>query len=330
MRQQVLLNLVIVLLLFLGLAVLFGSAGHVGQASLVARGGGEELTAKLPVPELGLPKLINGGVALPVDARAFLVAYWRGSDLQILVEKNSEEPLPIASITKLFTASVVISEDNLLDEVRVRPTDLFSSSVYPFYSGEVFLIRDLLYSLLIESNNASAALLARRTNDDFVARMNQLAGLWGLNQTSFSDPTGLDPAPESAREPNQSSARDLLSLTRHLFDRFPEIFEISTQTQYPLYTSDGYFHHLVETTNELLVEENNGWPAKILGSKTGQTDLAKKSLLMVFEDQKSGGKLIAIVLGAEDHFTTMKNLVDWVYTSYEFPPRKAGPLAGDN
>ena len=75
--------------------------------------------------------------------------------------------------------------------------------------------------------------------------------------------------------------------------------------------------HQLKNTNQLIVGED--WLADlVVGSKTGQTDLAKKNLIVVLRAPRLGGYLVAVVLGAEDHFAAMRELIAWAVGSYKF------------
>lgn len=253
---------------------------------------------------------------LNLDARAFLVAYLPPTgEPEILVERNAREPLPLASLTKLMTALVVRENYDVAKLVTIAPADLVEPFDPSFFRvGETFTVASLLNSLLVESSNWSAAALARvMGRDNFILTMNETAARLDLETTTFFNPSGLD---QMAGAVNHASAYDLLQLATAINETAPEILTATTQENVPLLTAQGQFHHRLIPTNKLLGQER--WPVKIVGGKTGQTDLARKNLLLVLEDQASGGQLVTIVLGADDHFTTTATLLDWLYTSYDF------------
>lgn len=235
------------------------------------------------------PRLTNGGIALEVSARAFLAAYLTPSgQIKILSEQNADERLPIASLTKLITASVA-------------PRD-----------------SQLLYPLLIESNNSAAVILANQIGQTlFVDQMNRLVIGLGLNDTRFYNPSGLDPAATSTDQSlNYSTAHDLLRLASQLVAKRPDLLQITALKTYPVAsTTTGLADHLASNTNELL--NGQTWSPDIVGGKTGTTDLAKKNLLLILK-KPSNFYLITIILGADDNFAATTNLVNWVYQSYEF------------
>jgi D-alanyl-D-alanine carboxypeptidase len=148
---------------------------------------------------------------------------------------------------------------------------------------------------------------------DFVSRMNLAAAVLGMGETKYLNPSGLD---ELDGRTNLSSASDLSVLLEDIIKHEPELLAVSQQIAVPIKRADGSFHHLATNTNELLPLAR--WPAEIVGGKTGQTDLARKNLALVLRDSASGGYVINIVLGSENHFSDMTRLTDWVYQNYQF------------
>lgn len=194
-----------------------------------------------------------------------------GSD-KILFKKEEDKKLPIASLTKLMTAMVALENYELTDSVK-----------------------DLLYVMLISSSNQAALALSEiKGEENFIRLMNGEAERLGLENTSFSDPTGLS-------SENYSTAEDLIKLTKYLFKNYPIITEISRTKEYG---------ELVNT-NELLGEIPD-----IVGGKTGFTTNAKGCLILVLNNHRSGNYLIYVILGSDDRFGEMKKLIDWVSMAY--------------
>lgn len=249
------------------------------------------------------PVLQSGALAWPnLDARAFLSAYLAPNGArEILVERGGHKQVPIASVTKLMTALVAAGDLNLNATTSLRT------------SGKIFTVRTLLDSLLVESSNESAAALATLGGDDkFVEQMNQTAARLGMKETHYANASGLDEASGS----NFSSAYDLLALTEQLLAQRPELLALTRQVTVPIVDSSGREDHIAQATDELLTA--NHWPAEIVGGKTGTTPLAKTNLVLVLRDRATGGYLINVLLGSEDHFGEMTKLIDWVYQSYKF------------
>ena len=245
----------------------------------------------------------------------------------ILTEKNSEDLLPMASLTKLMTAIVAYKNYNLEDEITMDPkVNDWPDSSKRFIPGTVFKISELLRALLIESNNDAAMALAGKMGlDNFVAMMNGEAKELGIITTYYDNPVGFDPT--SKKEIiNYSTAEELLILAREIINNYPQILEITSFPKYDIKTSSGGYNHTAISTDKFISNENEnekllcqGEPLKILGGKTGSTDLSKKNLLLITEPPNKVGHLITIVLSADDNFEETKKITDWICESYDWP-----------
>ena len=278
-------------------------------------------------PELNYaPAYKQGSPELEISALSYLGAYLGDdNDPMILAEKNSEDLLPMASLTKLMTAIVAYKNYDLEDTIAMgSKVNDWEDSSKRFIPGTSFKISELLYALLIESNNDAAIALADKMGlDNFVAAMNEEAQKLGLITVHYDNPIGIDPA--SKKEIiNYSTAKELLVLAQEIINNYPEILEITSLPQYDIKTTSGGFNHTAVSTDKFLSDENEkllcqGEPVKILGGKTGSTDLSKKNLLLVTETPNKVGLLVTIVLSADDNFEDTKNLVNWICDYYDWP-----------
>ena len=260
-----------------------------------------------------------------VSALSYLGAYL-GEDgkTMILAEKNSEDLLPMASLTKLMTVVVAYKNYNLEDEITMGPkVNDWPDSSKRFIPGTSFKTSELLRALLIESNNDAAMALAGKIGlDNFLSAMNNEAKELGLITTYYDNPVGLDPTSQKEII-NYSTAEELLVLAREIINNYPEILEITSFPKYDIKTASGGYNHTAISTDKFLTGENEkllcqGEPLKILGGKTGFTDLSKKNLLLVTEPPNKLGHLVTIVLSADDNFEETKNLVNWICESYDW------------
>lgn len=221
-------------------------------------------------------------------------------DGKVLFQKNPDEKLPIASLTKLITALVVL--DNYDISLPLTFTKLSVVGVEDpggFKVGQVFYAKDLLYSLLMESSNDSALALSEVVGQKaFVDLMNLEIKDIALN-TSFFNVDGVD-----RKDSNYSTARDLFEILKYLIKDYPLIFEITSKKEYDLYSPDNVFHHKIINRNELL-----GKIPGIYGGKTGETEKAKQCLIVVLK--KNNNYLINIILGSDDRFSEMEKLINW-------------------
>lgn len=238
---------------------------------------------------------------------------------KILFEKEIDKKLPVASLTKLMTADIVLENYDLSQEIEISKMAVSQESEFGNLKiGEKFLAKDLMYPLLMESSNDSAYALAESYVyglNSFIELMNSRAQELGLFDTNFVNPTGLDPDSPNERG-NYSTVQDLTKLSENLLLEKPLIWEILSTSQFDLYSPKGVLHHKLSNTNELLKE--NGWNRKIIGGKTGWTPKAKGCLLLVIKAPNSNDYLINVVLGSQDRFGEMKKLVDWINIAYKW------------
>ena len=228
----------------------------------------------------------------------------------VLYSENSKEKMPIASLTKIMTALVV------LENVDLDGVVMISKSAFDLDGRKDCLIRnekinakDLLKIMLIRSNNSAAVSLAEHTSgsvEEFVKLMNERASLLGLENTNFSNPTGFD------SEGNYSTAYDIAQLFDYASDK-PLIWEILRTQRLNLTSLDKKTKHRLKNTNLLLGRLKN-----ITGGKTGLTDEAGQCLVLIVGDPVDDHKIISVVLGAEDRFLETEKLVRWVFRSYKW------------
>ena len=228
----------------------------------------------------------------PLDLKSS-VAYVIDQDTrEVLLSKNDQAVLPIASLTKLMTA-LIIKELNLpMDEMIVitqDDVDTEKGSSSRLRVGTELSRRELLHLALMSSENRAAHALGRSAPGGlptFVAQMNNKARELGMKDTRYVEPTGLS-------SKNQSSAQDLAKLVNVAYDD-ATVREFSTWPQYEVSVGDRTLQY--RNTNRLV--NNPQWDIGL--QKTGyiseagrclvmQTTIAGRKLIMVFLD--SAGKL---------------------------------------
>ena len=120
---------------------------------------------------------------------------------RVLYEKNGYEHMPNASTTKIMTCILALEQGDLESEVKVSSYAASMPQVRLGMSKEdSFLLKDLLYSLMLESHNDSAAAIAEHIGgsvEGFAAKMNQKARELGCKDTYFITPNGLDASDET-------------------------------------------------------------------------------------------------------------------------------------
>ncbi len=154
---------------------------------------------------------------------------------QPLLAKNANMQTPIASITKLMTAMLVVDAAQPLDE-RITITsddrDTLKGTGSRLAIGASYTRGQLLHLALIASDNRAAHALGRTTTgglDRFVGNMNRMARALRMHDTVYVEPTGLS-------SENRSTAIDLAKLVDYAYQNYPEIRHISTTGNYTLGT----------------------------------------------------------------------------------------------
>jgi serine-type D-Ala-D-Ala carboxypeptidase (penicillin-binding protein 5/6) len=229
---------------------------------------------------------------------------------QVVFERGVNDRRPIASITKLMTALLVVERTRPQDVVTVSPNAAPSVSGYhgselDLRPGEEISVEHLLQGLLIQSSNDAAIALAEHVSGSvgrFVELMNTRARRLGMTRTEFTSPNGLDDA-------GRSTASDLVVLTRAIYEHRDlarivrtKVAEIPAPRGKP---------RSVQNRNVLL------WlyPGA-LGVKTGYTVEAKFCLVSAAE--RGGLRLIAVVLGnPEEPFSDAAALLNYGFEAFE-------------
>jgi D-alanyl-D-alanine endopeptidase (penicillin-binding protein 7) len=222
------------------------------------------LALSIGFAQAGEPKkvVLRSNAALVIDAATG----------EIVIDKNGDKLTPIASITKLMTA-IVILESGLDLEAPValsrEDVDLKKGSRSRLRTGASLSRDDLLLIALMASENRAAAALGRSYpggTQAFVAAMNEMALELEMNDTRFVDPTGLSAG-------NVSSARDLAKLVRAAHG-YPLIREYSTRDKATVLAGKQKMNY--RNTNGLV--RNSHWEIDL--SKTGYISEAGRCLVM--------------------------------------------------
>jgi len=238
----------------------------------------------------------------------------RASDKYPLYQKNQDNPVPIASITKVMTSLVALDIYKLDDVIEVKKeyTDVIGSKVQ-LKPGEKMTVSNLLRCLLISSGNDAAKTLAngKVTENEFVQLMNQKAIDLGLRNTHFKDVAGLD-------DSGRSTAKDVAVLFSYGLSN-PEFAKIVSTAELDVPSVDGKEIHKLKNSNRLVTGEI--FLEGIIGGKTGFTPDAGHTL--VSAATRDGQTLVAVVLKTNSDSKLAsaqetKKLLDWGFESYIF------------
>lgn len=219
------------------------------------------------------------------DVRSSGVLVINAEDSSVLFARQSKKAVPIASITKLMTALVLLEGGQELDEpITITPADrdIEKGTGSRLVVGATLSRGDLLHVALMSSDNRAAHAVARRYPGGvpaMVAAMNQKALALGMKTARFADPTGLSPL-------NVASPQDLSLLVRETA-RNPTIRKYSTDHDFTVAVGKRRleFHN----TNTLV--QKSDW--NILVQKTGYTNEAGRCLVMQAEIE---GRAVVMVL----------------------------------
>lgn len=232
--------------------------------------------------------IISGESALMVDLNSG----------KILFDKNPTQRMKIASITKIMTAIVALEHEKLDAKIYVTKHAAYvgEDTMY-LTAGEVYTLHELLYGLFLNSGNDAAYAIAdgiAGDSDTFVKWMNMKAQELGLNNTKFTDPSGLD-------DDTYSTAEDLIKLARYALKN-PDFRDIVKTHDIEL-KSDTHKDLFLENETNLLTS----YPG-VEGIKTGYTEEA--GLCLVTYAENGGKRLLGVVLKSMDRKGDMVLMLD--------------------
>lgn len=232
---------------------------------------------------------------------------------KILLSKDIDKRLPIASLTKLMTAVVVLENINLDDVVEIKEAAIKKSEELgggrDLFIGEKIKASDLLKIMLIESSNDAAYAFEEHMRDSYginlVKLMNKKAIKLKMYNSYFTEPAGLDD------ENSFSTVSDLVKLVKYSL-RYKNLFDILRTPETEVVSIDGKLKHKIFNTNKLL-----GVLLNIIGGKTGFTELAGGSMILVTKSPGiNDSKLVTIILGSNDRFGEVEKMVKWAEKAY--------------
>lgn len=235
------------------------------------------------------------GTSDPLDLRSSVALVIDADTHEVLLDKNAQAVLPIASLTKLMTSLVVVEAALPLDEmltVTQDDVDTEKGSRSRLRVGTQLTRGEMLHLALMSSENRAANALGRHYPGGeaaFVSAMNAKAQLLGMADTRYVEPTGL-----SSR--NQSSAKDLALLVSAA-SQHPLISELSISPSYQV--AVGHRTLQYHTTNRLLL--NPSWEIGL--QKTGYISEAGRCLVM--QARMAGRKLIMVFLDSTGKYSRL-------------------------
>ncbi|GAA4234920.1 D-alanyl-D-alanine carboxypeptidase (penicillin-binding protein 5/6) [Streptosporangium album] len=227
----------------------------------------------------------------------------------VRLSKQATRRLPVASLTKVMTAYVVLREAKPDDVVTINSGDVRhattnGATAANLRAGERLTVRDLLYGAMLPSGADATHALARvygPGDSRFVAKMNATARSLGLTRTRYGNPDGL-PKPS----PGYSTAQDQAKLAEVAL-RDPVLLAIASTARHAVAASKVHLAHVWTNSNKLL-----GASAGAVGLKTGYTQAA--GYCLSFAADRDGHRIVGVLLGdssATRRFQTAARLLNW-------------------
>jgi len=240
---------------------------------------------------------------------------------QVLAADGAGAQWPIASLTKLITADVVLDKEisfykthNLLASDDVGGAKLWVNS------GAQISVNDLLYATLVGSANNAANALSRATNlskAQFMSEMNKRADWFNLSHTQFVDPTGIEVG-------NVSTAREIAQLAEYVFEE-RDMRRFTTTAKYDVHILSDDSYKDIKNTNWMLYKPEFD-DVFVMSGKTGYLHESKWNLLVsirprLYDRQR---ELMIVTFGADsraDSARDTKRLAKWTWANFQWTER---------
>ena len=268
---------------------------------------------------------------------------------KILLELDADRKRPVASLTKIATAMVVLDWAKLsktsMAEMAVVPTaasTLGGSNPMGLIPGDQLSLREAMYSTLLGSDNVAAFTLAehvgrsiqsrsggRSPQDAFVGEMNNLARGLGMTRTSFANPHGMD----LASQRGASTARDMARLAIYAMrDTGFQFYVKQSQRTVSCYRAGQKRSFKVNNTHAMIGKGG------VKGIKSGNTVLAgpcaatsveKKSIVQKLANggtRLTGRRLVIIALGSPNPWGTTQTLINQGWPIFEGWRQQGSPV----
>lgn len=243
---------------------------------------------------------------------------------RILYGKNPEEKLPMASTTKIMTCILALEYGNTEEMAEVSSYAASMPKVKLYVKeGEQYRLGDLLYSLMLESHNDSAVVVAEAVGgsvENFAAMMNQKARDIGCYDTYFITPNGLDAKVNENGKVHSTTAADLAKIMAYCVTDSPErerFLEITRTLSYDFTNADGTRSFHCSNHNAFL-----GMMEEALSGKTGFTNNAGYCYVGAVESE---GRIFTVALLAcgwpnnrSYKWSDMKKLASYGMERYQY------------
>ncbi|MFH1797900.1 MAG: serine hydrolase [Candidatus Omnitrophota bacterium] len=238
---------------------------------------------------------------LDINARTAVIVNARTG--RLIYKKNVNEKFPPASTSKIMTAIVAI--ENLALDEKVIPSKNITKvepTAAPLNPGVEYVLKDLIYAMLVKSANDAALAVAEGVSGSevkFVELMNEKARGINMRNTYFANASGL---PTGIKDNQYTTAEDLAKMMRYAL-RYGIILDAVSKKEENIRGSDGKNIHLRTHNNTLFREGGEAW------GKTGYTKEAKRTFVGV--DPSSEPKIIFALLQSDDLWNDIVKLKEY-------------------
>jgi D-alanyl-D-alanine carboxypeptidase (penicillin-binding protein 5/6) len=250
-----------------------------------------------PVLTAPIPPDISAASAIAIDRQTATVLY----------AKNATEHRAIASVTKIVTALIILSNHNPAEVITVPtlPSYPQDAEVMGLVPGDTFRLGDIVEAALIPSDNDAAdtlAIIDAGSPTKFAAKMNATMAEWGIPDTHFASPSGL-------QDTNNYASADALAKIASLALHNTDFARIVNYQTVSITSGQGRTYNL-KSTNDLLAS------GQFYGIKTGYTQAAGECFVGL--TRINGHEVITVVLGADNRFGATTTLTNWIGHSWQW------------
>lgn len=262
--------------------------------------------------------IINTSAEEIIDVSSKNIILYNVNDDSVLYEKNADDRVNIASLTKIMTAIVAIENIDDFDKKIIVTSDMLKDitddlSVAGFKQGEVITYNDLLYGTLLKSGADATNILAINISgsiDNFVQLMNDKARVLNMNNSSFSNTIGIEGSN------HYSSARDISILLKYALKnkKFKEIFTTEN------YVTTNKEHDMNGPLNRIVDRDEIDFKY-ITGAKTGYT--SKAGLCLASIATYNNVNYLLVTIGADyenkmQHIDDSIKIYEYFFDNYEY------------
>jgi len=224
-----------------------------------------------------------------------------------LYKKNIYTEWPLASLTKLITAVVVLENIKNIEQTPITitsSTENVEDGRGKLTTGEIYKASDLLKIMLMASSNRAAESLKEYFGQEkFLSLVKLLTSKIGMSQTTIYDASGLD-------DRNSGTPSDMLILLKYILEKYPQIFTWTRISNLAFQPLNSTRINIIENINPLNERTD------FLGGKTGTSPQAKENLVAILQFKTE--KLGIVILGSKDRLRDLNTLLNWINSAYQF------------